>query len=104
MKQVKLFSLRPIFFLSFLMFSLISWAQDSGETQSSTTTTTTRSTDVTTTTEWYTQPWVWIVGAAVFILLLVALLKSSRGRDTVSTSDRVTVKKTIEKDNTGTDV
>lgn len=25
---------------------------------------------------WYQQPWVWIVGGAVFILLLVALLKS----------------------------
>jgi hypothetical protein len=24
---------------------------------------------------WYTQPWVWIVGGAVFILLLVALLR-----------------------------
>jgi hypothetical protein len=25
---------------------------------------------------WYTQPWVWIVGAAVFILLIVALTRS----------------------------
>ena len=25
---------------------------------------------------WYAQPWVWIVGAAVFILLLVALTRS----------------------------
>lgn len=30
---------------------------------------------------WYTQPWVWIVGAAVFILLLVALLRSNSSRD-----------------------
>jgi len=29
---------------------------------------------------WYTQPWAWIVGGAVFILLLVALLRG-RGRD-----------------------
>ena len=28
--------------------------------------------------QWYAQPWVWIVGGAVFILLLVALLKSGR--------------------------
>ncbi|HEX7847264.1 MAG TPA: hypothetical protein VF476_15800 [Chitinophagaceae bacterium] len=27
--------------------------------------------------DWYTQPWVWIVGVAVFILLLVALLRGS---------------------------
>jgi len=26
---------------------------------------------------WYSQPWVWIIGAAIFILLLVALLRSS---------------------------
>lgn len=31
---------------------------------------------------WYQQPWVWIVGAAVFILILVAILKSGgRKRD-----------------------
>ncbi len=26
---------------------------------------------------WYQQPWVWIVGGAVFIIILVALLKGS---------------------------
>jgi hypothetical protein len=26
---------------------------------------------------WYAQPWVWIIGGAVFILLLVALLRGS---------------------------
>lgn len=26
---------------------------------------------------WYTQPWVWIVGGAVFVLLLVALLRGN---------------------------
>jgi hypothetical protein len=30
---------------------------------------------------WYTQPWVWIIGAAVFILLLIALLRGNRSRD-----------------------
>lgn len=29
---------------------------------------------------WYAQPWVWIVGVAVFILLLVALLRGSGNR------------------------
>ena len=28
--------------------------------------------------EWYTQSWVWIVGAVIFILLLVALLRGGR--------------------------
>ena len=39
----------------------------------------------------FMQPWVWIVGAAVFILLLVALT-SGGSRDR---SDRVVVKKTV---------
>ena len=30
---------------------------------------------------WYAAPWVWIVGGAVFILLLVALLRGNRRRD-----------------------
>ena len=99
MKLVKLFS--RIFFLTCLaLISVSLWAQDSsqgGETKSTTTTsTTTRTTDIDITTnggEWYTQPWVWIVGAAVFILLLVALLSKGRGRDSV------VVDKTVEKDN-----
>ena len=40
---------------------------------------------------WYASPWVWIVGAAVFILLLVALT-SGGGRDR---SDKVVIKKTV---------
>ena len=27
--------------------------------------------------QWYQQPWVWVVGAAVFILLLAAILRSN---------------------------
>ena len=32
-------------------------------------------------TTWYAQPWVWIVGGAVFILLLVALLRSNNNKN-----------------------
>lgn len=42
---------------------------------------------------WYASPWVWIVGAAVFILLLVALTSGGRDR-----SDKVVEKRTIIKD------
>ena len=27
---------------------------------------------------WYEQPWAWIVGAAVFILILIAILRSGK--------------------------
>lgn len=30
---------------------------------------------------WYASPWVWVVGAAVFILLLVALTRGNSRRD-----------------------
>jgi hypothetical protein len=42
---------------------------------------------------WYASPWVWIVGAAVFILLLVALTSGSR-----SSSDKVVEKRTVIRD------
>lgn len=32
---------------------------------------------------WYAAPWVWIVGAAVFILLLVAILRGGNRRTDV---------------------
>lgn len=52
---------------------------------------------ITTTTsreEWYVQPWVWVVGGAVLLLLLIALLRGSRS----GKSDRVTYTKTVERD------
>jgi hypothetical protein len=39
---------------------------------------------------WYVQPWVWIVGGAVFILILVALVSGKR-------SDVTVTKTTVEK-------
>lgn len=98
MKQpVQLFAWRPFLIMLFLsLFSLVVWAQTEESSGSETTTTTTKKTTVNITTDevgttWYTSPWVWIVGAAVFILLLVALL-SNRGNDTVRVS------KTVERD------
>ena len=46
------------------------------------------------TANWYASPWVWIVGAAVFIILLVALTSGGRSKR----GDRVTVSKTVERD------
>lgn len=104
MKQpVQFFAWKPFFVFLFLsLISLAMWGQEEGSSDAaeSKTTTTTKSTNVSISADggadaWYTSPWVWVVGAAVFILLLVALL-SNRGRDTV-TSDRV-VSKTVERD------
>ena len=46
---------------------------------------------------WYASPWVWIVGAALFIILLVALT-SGRSRGSSGSSDKVTVTKTVRRD------
>ena len=97
MKQpVQLLAWKPFLIMLFLsLVSLAIWAQTEESGGSETSTTTTKKTTVTVTTDhadtWYTSPWVWIVGAAVFILLLVALL-SNRGNETVRVS------KTIEHD------
>jgi hypothetical protein len=104
MKQRHLTLQAFFFLLVFNLFSLLVFAQENSGTAEETTTSktsTTKTTDINISADnagdWYTQPWVWIVGAAVFILLLIALLRGG-GRDTVTTSDRVTVKKTIETD------
>lgn len=84
-------------FLAMVLFTLQLplWAQ---QEEGSSTTTSSSSTKITVTdstaADWYTSPWVWIIGAAVFILLLVALL-SNRGTDR---TDHVVVEKTVDRD------
>jgi len=63
-----------------LQFTLL--GQDS--TRSSTKTSTT-----TTTTTWYTQPWVWVVGAVVLLIIVIALTRGSNSQ----TTERTTVVK-----------
>lgn len=69
----------------------IAWAQDTTSTATTTTRTTTENQT------WYVQPWVWIVGGAVLILIIVALV---RGNSSGSQhTDKVTVTKTRTTDN-----
>ncbi len=72
------------------LVSAITWAQDT--TSSSVTTTTT-----TKETTWYASPWVWVAGAALFILILVAIMKGG-SKTSSGSSDRVTVTKTVRRD------
>jgi hypothetical protein len=73
-----------------IFISMVLWAQE-------------KTTDVnidvnkdTTTANWYASPWVWVVGAAVFIILLVAL--TSGGRSRSGSGEKVTVTKTVRRD------
>ncbi len=87
-------------FISLLVFNFIQLALQAQDSTSSSSTTTTVSTEQTT--QWYSSPWVWVIGAAIFILLLVALLRGNSSRSAGS-SDKVTVSKTVRRD-TDTDV
>ena len=52
-----------------ILFSVAAFAQDKGVDVDI---------NVNKNNQWYQQPWVWIVGGAVFILLLVALLRGGQ--------------------------
>lgn len=98
MKPSTSFLLRIVFLLHTALFSVLAFAQNEGGSSSSekTTTTSTSSTNIevgTANADWYAQPWVWVVGAAAFILLLVALLRGSNSRRDTVTNERITVKK-----------
>ena len=47
---------------------------------------------------WYASPWVWVLGAAVFIILLVALTSGGSRRRTSGTGEKVTITKTVKRD------
>jgi len=81
-----------IFVLSNLI-SLLSQAQDSsGSSVSSTQTTKTTHTQ----NGFVIQPWMWIVGGIVLLIIIIALL-SGKNKNTVR-SDKVTYTKTVESD------
>jgi hypothetical protein len=57
------------------LLSIVAFAQEKGAEVDVDVTKTTN------TTHWYASPWVWVVGAAIFILLLVALTRGGRRAD-----------------------
>lgn len=63
-----------VFLFMALLNTVYAFGQEASNTVKTTTTTNT------TTTEWYTAPWVWIVGGALFLILLIALIRG--GSDT----------------------
>lgn len=67
-KQLNKYSQSLLFFFLSMIASFATYAQDGG-----------LDIDVNIgEPEWYQQPWVWIVGAAIFILILVALLRKRK--------------------------
>ena len=86
-----------ITFLISLFFCLLSGylaAQDTLVSTNKVATTTTEE-------QWYLQPWVWIVGGAVLLLILIAMFSGNKNNVPAGRTDRVTVTKTVR---TETDV
>jgi len=83
---------QSVLFIILAMCQAIVWAQDT--TTSVATTSTSTSTEQT----WYTQPWVWIVGAAALLLLIVALVRGNNSGGDAGRTDRVTVTKSVKTD------
>ena len=84
MRKIQLFCLT-------LLLTSVAFAQDSAMSA-----TTTTSTSSTTERVWYMEPWAWIVGG--IILLLIIFLAARGNGDKSTTSDRVTVTKTVSRD------
>ena len=89
--SVTVFARRIWLLLLLSMTQMVVWAQDS--TGSSSSVTVTKET-TTTTTDWYTQPWVWVVGGAVFLIILIALLRGNSS----NTRDKEVSRTTVIKD------
>ena len=52
--------------------------------------------------QWYMQPWVWVVGGVALLLLLIAMFSGGRKKDkSTSRTDKVIITKTVR---TETDV
>jgi hypothetical protein len=102
-KSISTLMSKLVFLFFVLMNATIAFAQDGGGTgggsqdggTSVTVSKSSSSTSTSTTEDWYTAPWVWVVGAAVFILLLIALIRGNSSRTDVH---KTTVRKDITTD------
>ena len=83
MKQIRLITAVRTMVLTMFATLLGFWAAAQEESGGATVNVSTTKSSSTSAEGWYASPWVWVVGAAVFILLLVALLnnRSNRARD-----------------------
>lgn len=69
----KIFKISLLSMVMSFLLSVQSWAQDKG-----------LDVDIDVNkkdSNWYQQPWVWIIGGAVFILLLVALMRGGSKKE-----------------------
>ena len=94
MKKLSL-SFKEIGFIFMLtIISAMASAQDSAATSSTTSSSTQITTETTTS---FVEPWVWVVGAAILIIIIVALTRGSGTRSS-GTTDKVTYTKHVSRE------
>ena len=92
MKQLlNAYGLKLIVFAVTVLSSVITFAQDS-----TIATTTTSTSEISTEKTWYMEPWAWVSGG---VILLVIILLATRSTSNTTSADRVTVTKTVTRDN-----
>ena len=69
LQKIPLFMVRTSIMILMVLMSSLTWAQDKGLDID---------VDVNERGNWYSNPIVWVIAAAVFILLLVALLRGNK--------------------------
>ncbi len=79
MKRVCCNTYRTLMLVVFSLSGVLSFAQDTAVSR------TTITTKETTSTEFYMQPWVWVVGGAVLLIILVALFRGNSNTTTKTT-------------------
>ncbi|HUM66598.1 MAG TPA: hypothetical protein PLV32_12155 [Chitinophagaceae bacterium] len=70
--------------LSLCLIQVVMVAQDTVRTHTTTKTTAT----------WYTQPWIWVVGAVLLLLVIIAMMRGSNSRAITKTTTVVKEEKT----------
>jgi len=102
-KQIETFKYQLMLIFFLLFNTTIALAQDGGGSGSAgdggtsvTVSKTSTSSSTTSMQDWYTQPWVWIVGGLVFILLLIALVRGGGGSRT--DVHRTTIRRDVSTD------
>ena len=88
--SLNFYSTKLFMFAVSILSSVIVFAQDStvANTTTSTTATTTEKT-------WYMEPWAWVLGG---VILLVIILLATRSTSNTTSADKMTVTKTVTRD------
>lgn len=82
---------------SFFLLVMAMFIQAVAMAQQDSTVHTTQTTQTSTETSFHVEPWMWIVGGVVVVLIIILLLRGQSTNSSTS-SDRVTVTKTVERD------